>query len=115
MTPHNGEATAAPRQTFFNLPQRKDTTEEKSHFGPTIMQTMQTHWRTLKDQPLTSDTIIDLLANRIPVIRQESFFTPEELSKMLAIVRTHEIVWFPLLLFPWFCLFPGLLRHFSDS
>ncbi|KAK6511886.1 hypothetical protein TWF481_000790 [Arthrobotrys musiformis] len=81
----------AQKQLFFNLPQRNGTVDEKSYFGPVALQTVPTNWRTFEDQPLTKSNIIDLFANRIPVVRQKNFLNQDELNKMLEIVKAHEL------------------------
>ncbi|KAK6497319.1 hypothetical protein TWF506_004792 [Arthrobotrys conoides] len=85
------ESIAAQRQIFFNLPRKKATIDEKSYFGPAAIQTVPTNWRTFEDQPLTKVNIIDLFANRIPVIRRKHFLNQDELSKMLEILKAHEL------------------------
>lgn len=77
---------------FFNLLRAKPMEHDETYFGSAASQTIATNWRTFQDQPLTSSTILDLFANRIPVIRHEGFLKPAELAKMLDIVRLHQLV-----------------------
>jgi hypothetical protein len=77
---------------FFNLLRAKPIEHDETYFGTAVSQTIATNWRTFQDQPLTSSTILDLFANRIPVIRHEGFLKPTELEKMLKIVKLHQLV-----------------------
>ncbi|KAK7966862.1 uncharacterized protein PG986_001139 [Apiospora aurea] len=53
---------------------------------------VKTNWSTFVDQQMTGHTASQLLSNQIPVVRAKGFLTPEECEKMLAILKTHEIV-----------------------
>jgi hypothetical protein len=77
---------------FFNLLRSKPIENDETYFGSAASQNIATNWRTFKDQPLTSSNVVDLFANRIPVIRHEGFLQPAELEKMLEIVKLHQLV-----------------------
>ncbi|KAK7911859.1 signal transduction protein [Apiospora marii] len=81
-------ATAA--QTFFNLP-AQGSMNDADFFGSPPQHSLQTNWRTFHDQPVTADSVIDLFANRVPVLREKGLLSAEECDKMLQIVNTHEL------------------------
>ncbi|PVI05771.1 hypothetical protein DM02DRAFT_684176 [Periconia macrospinosa] len=80
-------------QTFFNLPARDaNAGGEVDYFSPPPTYSVKTNWRTLQDQPITLSSILDLFANRIPVLREKSFLSAAECAKMLEIVETHKLL-----------------------
>jgi hypothetical protein len=83
-------------QTFFNLPAREGNVSsaggEIDYFSPPSKYNLQTSWRTLQDQALTRTSVLDVFANRVPVLREKSFLSAAECARMLEIVATHEIV-----------------------
>jgi hypothetical protein len=85
-TPQGGKGT------FFNLQNMRQQGKLSPFFGSPTQRSIFTNWRTLKEQPLTSENLVALFANDISVIRQEAFINQEELDKMLAIVEKHEFV-----------------------
>ncbi|KAH8647282.1 hypothetical protein BX600DRAFT_443488 [Xylariales sp. PMI_506] len=90
MALHIDTGSIANQQRFFNLSKDRNAAYERSYFGAPALHTISTNWWTFVDQPLTAGNVIDLFANRIPVIRQKGFLQPEELSRMLDILKTHE-------------------------
>jgi hypothetical protein len=88
--------TEAPRN-FFNLPSAKPLAKvsEQEVFGPSSTSNVTTNWSTFKDQPISAQSLIDLFANRTPVVRVKEFLTAAERERMLEVVRTHEFVRWP--------------------
>lgn len=41
---------------------------------------------------MSLETLIDVFANRIPVVRSSNFLTRDECDKMLEIVKAHQLV-----------------------
>ncbi|KAM0193798.1 hypothetical protein ACHAPI_007449 [Fusarium lateritium] len=76
---------------FFNLLGAEPMEHDETYFGSPASQTIATNWRTFQDQPLTSSNIVDLVANRIPVIRHEGFLKTAELERMLEVVKLHQL------------------------
>jgi hypothetical protein len=83
-------------QTFFNLPAREGNVSsaggEVDYFSPPAKYNLQTSWRTLQDQAITRTSVLDVFANRVPVLREKSFLSAAECARMLEIVALHEIV-----------------------
>jgi hypothetical protein len=81
-------------QTFFNLPAANavNNVHQKELFGNPFTRDIPTNWSTFTDQKLTSRSLIDVFANRTPVVRVKGFLDPEECQRMLQVVRTHDIV-----------------------
>lgn len=77
--------------TFFNLPSRDASKIEKAFFDPPHKHNIQTNWKTFEDQPMTTTSVMDVFANRTPVVREQGFLTPQECERMLQIVKTHEL------------------------
>lgn len=93
MAVQTATATQAKKSAFFNLPsQRLAGAEDKRYFGESQTHTVCTNWRTYQDQLLTSSNLLDLFANRIPVIRHKGLLTDDERSKMLEVVKSHTLV-----------------------
>lgn len=84
---------ATNKGSFFNLPsQRLGGTEDGRYFGESQTHTVRTSWRTYQDQALTSSSLLDLFANRIPVIRYKGLVTDDERHKMIEVVKSHTLV-----------------------
>lgn len=84
---------ASVQKLFFNLPQQKDVgTNEKAFFATDSKHSLDTNWKTFRDQTVNKSTLTDLFANRIPVVRVPEVLSPSECEKMLRIVETHELV-----------------------
>ncbi|PSK42511.1 hypothetical protein B9Z65_4425 [Elsinoe australis] len=49
-----------------------------------------TSWRNVEDQSMTRTNVLDILANRLAVVRDRAFLSPGECQKLLAEVRSHE-------------------------
>ncbi|KAJ8123797.1 hypothetical protein ONZ43_g338 [Nemania bipapillata] len=60
---------------------------KKARYGRFI----NTNWKTLHDQPLTTRSVNDLLQNTIPAIRHRNFLSADECSKLVDIVQKHQI------------------------
>jgi hypothetical protein len=86
------QTTQRTTQTFFNLPQAAVPDTQQAYFGTPQKHTIQTNWYTFEDQPLSLQTFTDVLADRIPVVREKGFLTPDERQRMLEVVKTHNIV-----------------------
>lgn len=84
--------TAQNTQTFFNLPQVAAPDTNNAFFGTPQKHAIHTNWYTFEDQPLSLQSLIDVLADRLPVVREKGFLTPDEREKMLEVVKTHDIV-----------------------
>ncbi|EAT78340.2 hypothetical protein SNOG_14103 [Parastagonospora nodorum SN15] len=82
-------------QTFFNLPAREGSDSgagvESDYFSAPSKYNLQTSWRTLQDQAITRTSVLDVFANRVPVLREKSFLSAAECARMLEIVASHEI------------------------
>ncbi|KAK2038822.1 hypothetical protein LZ31DRAFT_477883 [Colletotrichum somersetense] len=80
-------------QQFFNLPSVGLTSNlvNEKHFGPPAKATVTTNWTTFEDQPISSKALIDVFADRIPVVRVKNFLTLDECTRMLGVVRTHHL------------------------
>jgi hypothetical protein len=83
-------------RTFFNLPAREGNISsaggEVDYFSPPSKYNLQTSWRTLQDQATTRTSVLDVFANRVPVLREKSTLSAAECARMLEIVAPHEIV-----------------------
>lgn len=79
-------------KTFFNLPQVASSDNEKAFFSIPEKHFVHTNWYTFEDQPLSMGSLIDVLANRIPVVREPRILTADERRKMLEVVKTHNLV-----------------------
>jgi hypothetical protein len=49
-------------------------------------------WLSTETPLLSSESIADLLANRIPDVHLPHFITPAECDKLISVIETHEIV-----------------------
>ncbi|KAI9686196.1 MAG: hypothetical protein M1822_003851 [Bathelium mastoideum] len=80
-------------KTFFNLPSARAAPDlrEKPIFDDVPKSNISTSWRTFEDQRISSQSLIDVFANRIPVVRVKNFLSKEERDRMLEIVSTHNI------------------------
>ncbi|KAK1564267.1 uncharacterized protein LY79DRAFT_136241 [Colletotrichum navitas] len=85
--------TSETSQSFFNLPSVGRTSDfgHKKHFGPSVKTTVTTNWSTFEDQPMSSGALIDVFADRIPVVRVKNFLTSDECTRMLEVIRTHQL------------------------
>ncbi|KUJ21136.1 uncharacterized protein LY89DRAFT_778752 [Mollisia scopiformis] len=78
--------------SFFNLTLGVNSeASEEYFFGASEKHSLQTNWKTFDEQPLSSASFMDLLANTIPLVRAKKFLTSEECKKMLETIRTHQI------------------------
>ncbi|ORY71361.1 uncharacterized protein BCR38DRAFT_416567 [Pseudomassariella vexata] len=77
-------------ESVFQPAQLATSDKEKGVFGITEQHTVQTNWYTFEDRPLSLASFIDVFMNRVPVVREPGFLTPEERRKMLEVVRTHR-------------------------
>lgn len=93
-TSYHKDFGAMATHAFFNLPAAGEASHvnEKAYFGDSTKHSVQTNWRTFEDQPLSTESMTDLFANRIPVARVQEFLKPDELEKMLKVCSTHELV-----------------------
>lgn len=82
---------ATATQIFFNLPAQGSSMNDADYFGASPQHSLQTNWRTFHDQPVTADSVLDLFANRVPVLREKGLLSVEECAKMLQIVGTHKL------------------------
>jgi hypothetical protein len=87
-------ASSTVPQTFFNLSSVKaaSTFDKNALFGPSTAGNVPTNWKTFEDQDLSARSLIDVFANRAPVIRVKEFLTADERERMLQVVRTHKLV-----------------------
>jgi hypothetical protein len=84
---------ASVQKLFFNLPQQTDLgTNEKSLFASASKHSLDTNWKTFRDQAIEKSSLVDLFANRIPVVRVPGVLNASECEQMLRIVETHELV-----------------------
>lgn len=82
---------------FFNLPGASTAIssglpEERVLGGTRQDHNCQTHWKTFQDQPLCRSSLMDALANNIPLVRHSGFLDAEECNAMLDVLKTHKIV-----------------------
>ncbi|KAI0419641.1 hypothetical protein F5X98DRAFT_384407 [Xylaria grammica] len=87
------QTEAMESKTFFNLPEATllGAQEDGTFFGPRQKHSFDTHWSTLQEQAMSKESLFDLFAGKIPVIRQPSFLSPEECTKMVEILKSHKI------------------------
>ncbi|KAI0538362.1 hypothetical protein GGR58DRAFT_513067 [Xylaria digitata] len=80
-------------KSFFNLPEATllGAHEDKTFFGPRQTHTFETHWTTFQEQKMSKQSLFDLFAGNIPVIRQEEFLSLEECAKMVEVLKDHKI------------------------
>ncbi|OTB12663.1 hypothetical protein K445DRAFT_76877 [Daldinia sp. EC12] len=81
------------KKSFYNLPlDVASLAITKSFFANNPRKHgIQTNWITFEDQGMTSDTMMDLFANRIPVVRQHGFLSSVECERMLEVLKTHKM------------------------
>lgn len=79
---------------FFNLPQATLTKDMagSSYFGAPKQHNLTTNWKTLEVQAMNKQSLFDVFAGTIPVIRQKDFLSKEECEKMVKVLKTHDIV-----------------------
>jgi hypothetical protein len=82
---HIGEHSANVDVSDFVL--RQQGVDRSREHGRLI----NTNWTTLEDQPLTGQSVKDLIRNAIPAIRHRSFLTADECNKLVHIVQQHQI------------------------
>ncbi|KAI1858178.1 hypothetical protein JX265_010846 [Neoarthrinium moseri] len=83
-------ATTAP--LFFNLAgETASKANETSFFGAPKKHSLETNWATMADQPMTSQSVLSLFANQIPLVREKKFLSTEECQMMYDIIKTHEL------------------------
>jgi hypothetical protein len=90
-------ASSTAPQTFFNLGSFQAETQFDTNalFGPSTAKNVATNWKTFEDQPISPRSLMDVFANRTPVVRVKEFLTQDECERMLQVVRTHKLVSMP--------------------
>lgn len=80
---------------FFNLPQATlagGAANGQSFFGSPKQHALQTNWKTFEPQDMNRQSLFDVFAGTIPVIRQKDVLSQEECQKMVKILESHDIV-----------------------
>ncbi len=79
---------------FFNLPQATlaGGANGASYFGAPKQHSLSTNWKNIEAQDMNRQSLFDLLAGTIPVIRQKDFLSQQECEEMVMILKSHDIV-----------------------
>jgi hypothetical protein len=83
--------------SFFNLPGAtllNGVHIEKTFFGAPQKHTFETNWRAFEEQEISKQSLLDVFAGTVPVIRQKEFLSQEECAKMVRVLESHKIVSF---------------------
>ncbi|KAI1852969.1 hypothetical protein JX265_012858 [Neoarthrinium moseri] len=80
-------------KSFFNLPQAAsfNGNEETAFFGAPRKYTRETNWKTFKEQSMSKQSLLDVFAGTIPVLRQKEFLSRQECARMVDVLESHKI------------------------
>ncbi|KAI0974374.1 hypothetical protein F4678DRAFT_458341 [Xylaria arbuscula] len=81
------------KQIFWNLPAKPALDPAISNL-PVFekkLYNIQTNWSTFREAAVTSESVLQLLQNQIPVIREKEFLTQDECQRLLEITKSHKI------------------------
>ncbi|KAI1802051.1 hypothetical protein F4811DRAFT_531399 [Daldinia bambusicola] len=81
------------KKSFYNLPLDAASPAITKSFFVNMPRKhgIQTNWTTFEDEKMTVNAMMDLFANKIPVVRQQGFLSSEECERMLEVLKTHKM------------------------